>query len=82
MKTTEVSIPAVMIRHHRRAGKPGTHTWEYDESILKLKDISSININKREICMENGGIYDDVEPDDLEKIIGYFDNLLDGYWDD
>jgi len=82
MKTTEVSIPAVMIRHHRRTGKPGSHTWEYDESILKLKNISSININKREICMENGGMYDDVEPDDLKKIIGYFDDLLDGYWDD
>ena len=79
MKTTEVRIPAVKIRHHRREGKPGIYFWEYDESILKLKDISSININKREICMENGGIYDDVEPDDLEKIIEYFDDLLDGY---
>ena len=81
MKTT-VSIPAVKIRHHRRAGKPGTYTWEYDESILKLKSISSININKREICMENGGIYDEVEPSDLEKIISYYDDLLDEYWDD
>lgn len=82
MKTTKISIPSVKIRHHRRAGEPGTHTFEYDESILKLKDISSININKREICMENGGHYDNVELDDLEKIIGYFEDLLDEYYDD
>ena len=78
----DLNINAVGIRFNRRAGKPGTHTWEYDKAILKLSCISSININKREICMTNGGCYDNVEPDDLEKVISYFNDLLDSYWDD
>ncbi len=75
--TTRDKIIAVGIRYNRRAGEPGSHIYVYDVALLKLKSISSINIGSRTICMDNGGMYPNVEPDDLEKVISFFDDLLD-----
>ena len=79
MITKIPTIPAVRIRYNERFELAD---WKYDVAILKLKYISSININTRTICMANGRHYSDVENEDFAKVLSYFENLLDDYYDD
>lgn len=77
--TTKVKLNGVKIRYNRRAGKLGTHTWVYDEAMIRLQGISNVNITENAINLENGGSYCNVEPTDIEKILNLFDDLIEDY---